>query len=164
MKKLLLLSTLLISIMLCCSACINAGADSRLGLQETSISHPNEEIKLGKYYLKDGDRTQYIEIKEGFGLELVGFDFYQDNYDLNVEYINSLKESGDTEQLQLVLDDFKATDELRNSSKYYQIEPLSGNVMPKTDPEFVSGGGWSLRHPDGNTLEYSADRIYILEE
>ncbi len=73
-------------------------------------------------------------------------------------------ENGDTEQLQLVLDDFKATDELRDSCTYYQITKVGGYIMPKPVPDELPDGGWTLGHPNENTLEYTKDRLYIYSE
>ncbi len=163
MKKLLL--CLFVGVIaFCCTACTNGEIGEETGLAETDYIYPNEEIKVGKYYLAGGDDTQYIEIKEGFGIEFVGFDFYQELYDLNEEYIKSLEESGDEEQLQLVLDDFRETDELRKSCVYYQITKLSGNIMPKPVLDMVSGGGWVLAHPDENTIEYTKEKVYVYRE
>lgn len=167
MKK--TMSILLALGMLCSlSACMTASADEGK-LPGTVEVCRGDELKQGRYYLDGGDGTQYIEISENFGIRFVGFDFYQENYDLNREFLEQLEEQGETELLQEILNDFRETDMMRNSSRYYQYEhivdtPYNGTILPKQLPDYHPYGGWALNLLDENTIRYTEDKIYVYRD
>ena len=167
MKK--TMSILLTLGMLCSlSACMTASADDGR-LPGTVEVCRDDELKHGRYYLDGGDDTQYIEISENFGIEFVGFDFYQEHYDLNREVIEQWEADGNTEQVRLVLNGFREEDALRNSYRYYQYEhivdtPYYGSIIPKQLPDYFSYGGWGLTLTDENTIQYTEDKIYVYRD
>lgn len=148
--------------MLCAlSACTTASADG--DSEEYAPLYENRELKQGRYYLV-GDDSQYIEISEDYGFQMHYDRFYEDSYEWNRELIEQWEEEGNTEQVRLVLNDFRETAALRSTLSYYQITQLDGSVLPKATPEYVAGGGWVLTLLDENAIRYTDDKIFVYRD
>lgn len=143
------------------SACMTASAERNP--EEYAPLHENRELKPGRYYLA-GDDSQYIEISEDYGFQMHYDRFYEDSYEWNRELIEQWEAEGDTEQVRLVLNDFRETAALRSTLSYYQITRLDGAILPKATPEYVTGGGWVLTLLDENTIRYTDDKIFVYRD
>lgn len=159
MKK-IFLSLILLGTLCSLSSCTTASAER--DPEEYAPLYENRELKQGRYYLA-GDDSQYIEISEDYGFRMHYDSFYEDAYEANLALIEQWEAEGDTEQLRLVLNDFRETAALRSSSSYYQITRLGGDILPKMTPEYVTGGGWVLTMPDENTIRYTDDKIFVYQ-
>lgn len=151
---------LLVCMAVLCVGCTSAGANGDTAIAESEL-HPNEEMKIGKYFREGGTDEQYVEIYEGFQVQLFGFDLYQRTVDLNKDLLESLTD----EEREATLKELKADADWRESRLYYQINPLSGNLVFKDTPEYIDGlGGAVLMVVDENTLKFDKDEIYIYEK
>lgn len=126
--------------------------------------YENHEIKRGKYYLEGGNGSQYIEITEGYGFQM-HYDFYQDLYERDREYLNFLEENGETEEIGEALGRIRERADRRSAFPYYQLSPNRGDLQPKETPEYIaSGSGWTMEMPDENTIRYAEDVIFVYRE
>lgn len=125
--------------------------------------YENHEIKCGKYYL-EGDDSQYIEITEGYGFQM-HYDFYQDLYERDREYLDFLEENGETEEIGEALSRIRERADRRSAFSYYQLSPNRGDLQPKETPEYIANGsGWTMEMPDENTIRYAEDVIFVYRE
>lgn len=126
--------------------------------------YENHEIKCGKYYLEGGDGSQYIEITEGYGFQM-HYDFYQDLYERDREYLNFLEENGETEEVGEALSRIRERADRRSAFSYYQLSPNRGDLQPKETPEYISSGsGWTMEMLDENTIRYAEDVLFVYRE
>ncbi len=125
--------------------------------------YENHEIRCGKYYL-EGDDSQYIEITEGYGFQM-HYDFYQDFYERDREYLNYLEENGKTEEIGEALDRIRERADWRSAFSYYQLSPNRGDLQPKEAPEYIANGsGWTMEMLDENTIRYAEDVLFVYRE
>lgn len=121
--------------------------------------YPNEEIKVGKYYLNGDPSTgQYIDITEDFGFQYVGFDFFGQHMESEKNWLDSLDEDERGKAIAAIKED----DENREKKRFYQIHPVFGSIIVKDSPTYQpSLGGETIDRIDENTLEFDKDHIYI---
>lgn len=125
--------------------------------------YENHEIRCGKYYLECDD-SQYIEITEGYGFQM-RYDFYQDLYERDREYLNFLEENGETEEIGEALSRIRERADRLSAFSYYQLSPNRGDLQPKETSEYIAnGGGWTMEMPDENTIRYAEDVLFVYRE
>ena len=121
--------------------------------------YPNEEIKVGKYYLNGDPSTgQYIDITENFGFQYVGFDFFGQHMESEKDWLDALDEDERERAIAAIRED----DENREKKRFYQMQPVFGGITVKDSPTYLPGlGGECIARIDENTLEFDKDHIYI---
>ncbi|MCH5206011.1 MAG: hypothetical protein J1F09_03590 [Oscillospiraceae bacterium] len=114
------------------------------------------ELTVGRYYLENGTKDEYVEVYDDQTLQVFGLDYLKLVTELNADYVAGLDEEGyqDFVEFEQDLVDFW------NSRHQYKL--LEQSVRLYLDPQTPSG--MSLYAIDENTLEFDADHIYIYAE
>ncbi len=138
---------------------ISGDAPPQLTIETGEIIYPNEELKIGRYYLNGDPSTgQYIDITENFGFQYVGFDFFGQHMESEKDRLDSL----DEDEREQTIASIREYDESREKKRFYQIQPRFGNIIVKDFPTYQpSLGGEAIDRIDENTLEFDKDHIYI---
>lgn len=120
------------------------------------------ELKVGKYYLENGTKDEYIEVYDDNTLQFFGFDYFQDSV-IKIpanRFITSLSESEYAEHVAAYQEEI----DFWKSRNYYFLTQRSHSITLSDKPIITSGAYHTLRYTDENTIAFSEKRIYKFAE
>ena len=120
------------------------------------------ELKVGKYYLENGTKDEYIEVFDDKTLQFFGFDYFQDSV-IKIpanQFITSLSESEYAEHVAAYQEEI----DFWKSRIYYFPSKQGQSILLSDEPIITSGAYHTLSYTDENTIAFSEKRIYKFAE
>lgn len=118
------------------------------------------ELKVGKYYLENGTKDEYIEVFDDKTLQFFGYDYLQSLLEIPANrYITSLSESEYAEFVAECQEDI----EFWKNRHYYFLNEHVQTILLSDEPIITSGMYITLNYTDENTIVHGDD-IYKFAE
>lgn len=119
------------------------------------------ELKIGKYYLENGTKDEYIEVYDDGTLQFYGYDYLQSLIEIPANrYITSL---GESEYAEFVAD-CQGEIDFWNSRNFYFLNKHGQSILLSDEPILSSGAYHTLSYTDENTIYLGKKRIYKFAE